>query len=74
MADTRDYERKLNKFNTEHPPKNRSQKTDRAHEPESRTRTADAAAIASLNMINSLHLEQDATLAVKVTKALKAMM
>ena len=74
MADTRDFELKLNKFNAEHPSKTRPQKTHRAHEPESRTRPkADPVAIASLKMINSLNLEQDATLAVKVTQALKAM-
>ena len=71
MADTRDYELKLNKFNTEHPPPTNPPKKNRAHGPESRTRrTAD---LASLHMINSLHLEQDAALAVKVTKALEAM-
>ena len=73
MADTRDFKLKLKKFNEEHPSRTRP-KTDRDHEPKSRTSPqTDPVEIASLKMINSLNLEQDAMQAAKVTKALKAM-
>jgi len=73
MADTRDFKLKLEKFNEEHPSRTRP-KTYRDHEPKSRTRPkTDPVEIASLKMINSLNLEQDAMQAAKVTKALKSM-
>jgi hypothetical protein len=73
MADTRDFKLKLQKFNEEHPTRT-TPKTDRDHEPESRSKPKkDPVEIARLKMINSLNLEQDVMQAARVTKALKAM-